>query len=162
MSASPTTSDPLTERDYPDAQRRGEWTLAAQGPEFAVTIGVHPILTQELQRRGDLPPKPVHGMALVDTGASQTLVHSAVIEKLGIPPMGVQRLRTFLAGDAVALSTHFVSLRIGDEKPWDGVVCAAPLAVQRPKTIALIGRDLLREASFHYDGAAGRITISLR
>lgn len=127
-----------------------------------MSIGVHPVLAQELLRRGDLPPAPVQGMALIDTGASQTLIHSAVIEKLDIPPMGVQRLRTFLRGDAVALSTHFVSLQIGDEKSWEGVVCAAPLAVQRSETIALIGRDLLREAAFSYDGSAGRITISLR
>lgn len=151
----------MTERDYPEGRRRPEWNLASEGPEFPVRIGVHPALAQELLRRGDQPPAPVEGMALVDTGASQTLVDSRVIEQLDIPPVGVQRMRTFLSGEPVPLSTHFTSIRLGDERPWDGLVVAAPLAVQRPETIALIGRDLLRRARFVYEGRDGRIRIEL-
>ena len=150
----------MTERDYPRSPRPPEWNLAAEGPEFPVRVTVHPALAHEMRRRGDLPPDPVDGMALIDTGASQTLIHERVIEQLGIPPMGLQRLRTFL-GEPVALSTHFVSLQLGDEKPWEGVVVAAPLAVKRPETIVLVGRDLLRSARFVYDGQ-GTIRIELR
>ena len=153
----------MTERDYPDsADRRGEWTLAADGPEFRVQVSVHPVLAQELMRRGDTPPPPVEGMALVDTGASQTLVDERIVEQLSIPPMGTQRLRTFLSGDPVTLSTHFLRLELGNERPWEGIVVAAPLAVHRKETIVLVGRDLLRHARFVYDGRRARLLMEIR
>ncbi len=152
----------MTERDYPDrGDRRGEWTLAAEGPEFRVQVSVHPALAQELMRRGDTPPPPIQGMALVHTGASQTLVDERIVDQLSIPPMGMQRLRTFL-GDPVTLSTHFLRLELGDERPWEGIVVAAPLAVHRKETIVLIGRDLLRHAHFVYNGREARLRMEIR
>jgi predicted aspartyl protease len=106
-------------------------------------------------------------MALIDTGATNTCVHEAILQTLGLNPIG-----SITSGTAAGPVQHNrYPARL--EFPGDGIdreftsVVGVNLTGQfvRLSTgvhpiIALIGRDVLADWVFTYNGVAGEVTIS--
>jgi len=68
--------------------------LGRFGPVFPIEISLPQTLIDYLTSRGEPIPQPVSGNALVDTGASITVVDLDVISRLKISPVGVARIQT--------------------------------------------------------------------
>ena len=149
----------------------GAWTL--------------PLHLEERYRRSDMPvPKPVSGFVLVDTGASDTCISLQAAEELGLLPRrmattygasGLARNPVFWARLVIEIQTvdgtttaglddEVVSVpHLEDSIRALGVKVAAPRrsgAKAPVRLIGLLGRDLLRHATFLYEGARAHFRLT--
>ncbi len=115
-----------------------------------------------------LPP-PQTGMGLIDTGATFTSVHEPLLIELGLTAVNVRMTGTAngpVQQNVYAARVNFPALG------WDvGLmeITASNLAGQMTPPshgmppqplVALIGRDLLAQCSFHWEGTSGFWSIS--
>lgn len=108
--------------------------------------------------------QPQQGVAIIDTGASRTCVDAETAKRAGWPRIDTARLSSVTHPDhevpvfaghllCTSLQTHIHVDR------WMGVNLRpneAPLPV-----VALIGRDLLQQALFIYNGHDGSFSLAL-
>jgi predicted aspartyl protease len=103
-------------------------------------------------------PFPV--TALVDTGAYTTVLNPETISRLNLQPVGVAPITTPSTTSAVMCSRYHVNLYFSE-----GEVVENIFAIEAPMGgvpyQCLIGRDVLRRATFIYEGAANRYTLNL-
>jgi hypothetical protein len=138
--------------------------LAATGPIVQVQIEVPTALADSFRRSNQPIPNPVEGMALIDTGATITAIHAAILLGLGINPMGIANVGT--AGGPQKQSTYpakfsfpgtllpmFELQVIGCDLTGQTVLNQRPL-------IGLIGRDVLSNAVLVYNGSCGMFSLS--
>lgn len=117
------------------------------------------------------PPRPIDLIALVDTGASLTVIDESVVQKLGLEPRGYCDVRSIHlpADGAESDSRSHDNFDISISVPQ----CAgAPLRVGNLQVISaqlpqdqygvLIGRDLLAKCRLEIDFPAGRMEIEVK
>jgi len=138
----------------------------ANGPVLTVVIGVSVARGDALMTAGQPVPVGISARALIDTGASCTCVDPSIPAKLELTPTGTVSVHTPSTCTAAHLAEQYdVSLII----PGAGThhvplalpaipVMAANLTVQGID--ALIGRDVLRDCIFVYNGSVGLFTIA--
>jgi len=130
--------------------------LQSGGPRLPVDIALPQILVDRLNQEGFPVPPPISGHALIDTGASVSVVDTSVITRLQINPIGVTTIGT--AAGRVRRNLYpsrFIFPRL--------VVDLSPIIgadLSSFQIIALIGRDILSRFLFIYHGPAGRITLA--
>jgi len=137
--------------------------LAQKGPVVLVQAAVPAELEQHLKSKNAPVPRPVTGPALVDSGASLTMLDHEAVDALGVAPAGSVTLGT--AGGTTKSVLYPVRLGIlyqPNQPPTINIsfarVAAGPLKQQG--ILCLLGRDVLRHALFVYDGAAGSISLA--
>jgi predicted aspartyl protease len=92
---------------------------------------------------------------MIDTGADITTVSPSVMRKLGLVSLDSQNIRT--AAGTARCDVYEVSLTFADH---EFPSCLVLESRQEFRTHGiLIGRDILNEAVFHYDGPRGRFTL---
>lgn len=108
-------------------------------------------------------------MGLLDTGATYTCIHEALLVALGLQPINVIQMGT--ANGQVQRNIYAAKLNFPG-LPWDvgliGVVGVDLSGQQTPAThgqqsqpiVSLVGRDLLQACSFHWDGPTGLWSLS--
>jgi len=123
---------------------------------------------EALGKAGQDIPQPVALNALVDTGASCTAVDSNVIQRLGLTPTGVAKIATpSTEGPPLEVAQYDVSIIIPPGRPGDRSFVLAVLPVIEVKLegqylgyTALIGRDILDQCLFIYDGLGKVSTLA--
>ena len=142
---------PIYEMQFspPEALRSG-------GAIFPIEISLPQILIDHLTKQGITPPPPVKGRAIIDTGASISVVDLSVLSSLQISPIGVATTLTTAGPTNQNLyPARFILPRLVVDL---SAVIGADL---RPFQItALIGRDILSHFLMIYHGNAGRVTLS--
>jgi len=139
-----------------DVQLSPPEALRARGGIFPVQISLPQVLADYLGQRGLPIPPPVSGNALIDTGASVSVVDLSVLSTLQISPISVV---TVLTPTGSARQNLYPARFILPAVVIDvtGVIGAN----LRPQNIvALIGRDILSRFLLIYHGPAGRITLT--
>jgi predicted aspartyl protease len=134
------------------------------GPQIQLYIGASNPRREALQQAGQQIPQPVLVHGLVDTGASATAVDPNVILSLGLQPTGSMPILTPSTGS----TPHQVNtFDVGIIIPLNGLmtfsinafqVFESSLSVQGIQ--ALIGRDLLANCLFVYDGRSNIFTLA--
>ncbi len=127
------------------------------GPVIPVQVG--PILeTHEAWRRerGAVPSATI--LALLDTGASGTLVRTSVLERLGLEAAGPVFLNTPSTTEPEERSEYRIRLVLAKNIVFETDVVEAPLGGQHVQ--CLIGRDILDVCRFVYDGPRRRFTLT--
>jgi predicted aspartyl protease len=126
-------------------------------------IGVSGPRSAALQSAGIAVPQPVTVRAMIDTGASCTVIDPTSIQSLGLVPTGTVPIHTpSTAGTAIHCSQYDVMLAIYHPK-FSLVVGTAPIITSDLLSQgfhALIGRDVLSRCLFIYDGAAAQFTLA--
>ena len=134
--------------------------LIGNGPVLPVEI----TLSDDSQRvysdkRKQLPPS-VSGFALIDTGASVTCFDEKSAQKAGLPVVGVSKMMS------ASHANHKVPLFAGklitptfDIHVEKGI--GANLSALGGNLIALIGRDMLANAIFFYNGPDAHFSIAI-
>jgi hypothetical protein len=105
------------------------------------------------------PPAPVAGIALIDSGASMTAVDDNALKQLGVAPVGIAPVLT-PSGSARQLlyPADIVITGMPGRHSFTQVIGTPHLAAQG--IVALIGRDVLRNALFVYNGSTGQFTLA--
>jgi hypothetical protein len=137
-----------------------------QGPLVNALVGVSVARRAALMQANEAVPNMVTILALVDTGASCTCIDPGSLSSLGLTPKGSVPVNTPSTGDAPHMADAYdVSLIIPPATVGQTPlafpnisVIASRLAVQGIQ--ALIGRDILSQCYFTYNGTMGIFTVA--
>jgi hypothetical protein len=128
------------------------------GPQVGVLIEIPEALAKLLAEAGKPAPTPVSGMALIETGATSSVVDAAVVAALGVNPVGTARVGT--AGGPATQPVYPIHIQlqgIGLTISF-GRVTGAPL--REMGLVALLGRDMLSRMILYYDGPNSEYTLA--
>lgn len=134
------------------------------GPLINVSITLPKALETFYSQQSKPLPQPVSGIALIDTGAKKTCVHDSIMKQLGVNTIGQVTSHTANGARQCNLyPAHFTFLGANIEVDFTAVV-EVNLTGQifnGQQVIALIGRDVLANTLFVYNGKMGMYTISM-
>ena len=132
--------------------------LQLRGPILQVSITIEQNAGKGLVAQGKTLPTPKSGLALIDTGASNTCVDEQAAKDLGLPVIDVANMQSASHEKhecniyPVQIITPIVTLNAPR-------AMGAALASQG--LLVLIGRDVLQNCNLFYNGPAGQFTLSL-
>jgi hypothetical protein len=137
--------------------------IAAGGPLIDVLVGVSIPRQRALHAAGLPVPPAVQIRALIDTGASCTCIDPSVPLRLGLAPTGIAPMHTPSTGNQPHMANQYdVSLVLLHPKlnltHQTVPVAESQLALQGIQ--GLLGRDILRNCLFIYDGQNGSFTLA--
>ncbi|MHB1784249.1 MAG: pepsin/retropepsin-like aspartic protease family protein [Acidimicrobiales bacterium] len=142
-------------------------SLELTGPTLDISVSQHGTLLHWATNQNVAVPSPIDLLALVDTGSSGSVVQQGVPARLGLQPVGQQKMVTpstqSVGGQLQTTTCLQYAMRFtipnGPETIWwDGLVVEAPL--QGQNIGALIGRDLLNQFVLIYMGHMNQYTLA--
>jgi hypothetical protein len=137
--------------------------MIANGPLIAIDVadpgGVAQPVVLDPQGAPATTPLIVPGFALVDTGASGSVVDDDLATRLGLIARGVAN--GFGVGGAYTASQYAIGWRITNTQGFQTVaVTSAPLHLQNPQLLMLIGRDILNNCVLVFNGPTGTFSLA--
>jgi hypothetical protein len=129
------------------------------GPVLELLVGVGRERADAMQGVGRTAAAPVRCRALLDTGACASSVDLAIIEGLGLVPIGQRPMLGMTTGPFAFSFLEFVvslSLEIPSLHAIDDSLRVTGLPLSRPQFAVIIGRDILDRTCLTYDGRRGR------
>lgn len=134
------------------------------GPVIDIHIGVSTPRREAMELAGITPPVPVTCRLLIDTGASCTCVDTWVISKLAITPSGFTTIHTpsTNANTNHQCNQYDVYLSIPHHE-LSRLFHATPVvesSFSHQGIDGLLGRDILSNCVFIYNGELGIYTLS--
>jgi Aspartyl protease len=139
-----------------NAEVQGRDLLVQFGPTMQVDIGFDPSFVDGAGVAPDLPMKGVH--ALVDTGATDSCIDSALAMQLNLPIID-QRTCGGISG-AMQVNMHLAHIHIpGLPHTLYGAFAGVNLAAGGQPHLVLIGRTFLQRFYMFYDGHTGTVAI---
>lgn len=155
----------------------GQGFLYRNGPLLIGAWHVPGAIRSAIEATGGVPPAPVHGALLIDTGATNTCISLKAAQQLGLQPTRVQD--GYGAGGLHKNHVFFAhfEITIADEKTghatqmhWEQEVQGIPdlnlhaqglqVAGVDVEVVGLLGRDILRHTRLSYDGIDGNVKIT--
>jgi predicted aspartyl protease len=133
--------------------------LRTFGPRVQVTIGLTDAASQALTASGGTVPTPVSAQALIDTGASGSVITKHLAEQLGLQPVGTRLVNT-ASGVNVQTTAYAVRLSLSPEVYFETTATEAE-EIRAQGLDVLIGRDVLSRAVFVYIGYMNQFTIAV-
>ncbi|HPD19109.1 MAG TPA: hypothetical protein PLF61_05555 [Candidatus Goldiibacteriota bacterium] len=133
--------------------------LQRSGPIVEVLIMPSRKLIEVLQNRNQQISQPVRVLAMIDTGATSSVVNSKIIQDLGLNPIGTVKINT---PSSTGLTCY--QYQAGIVFPNNIVVETDELIevpLQEQNIQCLIGRDVLKFGVLIYNGYTQTITFSL-
>lgn len=125
--------------------------LEGLGPRFTCGIVVPPTAF-------DTPPAHIEVVALIDTGATRSVMKVGLAQRLRLRPVGRSTLTT-ANGQTVPTYEYYVQFRLPQGIIVESVPFEAKLADDQVQL--LIGRDVLAKGTFHYSGRDNWFTFTL-
>lgn len=131
--------------------------LQTDGPVVEVKLAVGTIVERTLRAANlDVPPA-ISVAAMVDTGATRSLVRAGLPAQLGVHPVGVQYINT-PSSTNMPCYEYPVRFLFPDRVAINTTVMEVPL--QNQPVACLIGRDVLARAVFIYIGQSNTFSLS--
>jgi len=120
---------------------------------------VHPNMAKSLKDAGKSVPESVIGDAMIDSGAQATTIDTSVAERLQLPR--TSKIEAFGIGGRSEGYTSPCSIFIPSLKLTTNCARAHchELTKNAKHIIALIGRDILKQMTFFYDGINGQVQL---
>jgi hypothetical protein len=131
--------------------------LQQQGPWIDLQLTVGAAAEAVLRKAGDPIPAPVSARAMIDTGASHTVIQQNLATQLGLQPVGTTYINT-PASTNVPCPRYRVRLLFPQNTLFEVTALATPLQGQHIQ--CLIGRDVLARAVFVYIGDNNLFSLS--
>jgi len=131
--------------------------LLAQGPIVEVQLAVGAILENLLKTQKQPVPAPITSLAMIDTGASATVVRDTLPPSLGLNPVSVVPINT-PSSTHVLCPVYLLRLVLPNNVVVETTAIAAPLQNQHIQ--CLIGRDVLQHGVLVYIGYANTFSLS--
>lgn len=148
--------------------------LQGAGPVMLASWWLPEALRMQLRAEGKNVPDPVSGLLLVDTGASGSCIDDQVARDLGLLPVRIGRshgvhgeadvnvynaLLHIAISDGSAQKEYF---REGETMGVVGISDSYPevdFHGEKRRLVGLLGRDVLRNTKFNYDGVNGKLRM---
>ena len=132
--------------------------LAQDGPCIPTMLTVSDSHRQLLVTQGKAVPDPIHGLALIDTGASNTCFDQQAALKAGLPVVdgAMMASASHAKQDVPVFAGKLVIPEFNIDTEF---ALGANLGGQN--LIALIGRDVLQSAVLVYNGTDGTVSLSI-
>ncbi len=132
-------------------------SLVLYGPTIAVQVGYDADFQPNGEGRPNLPTD--QHPALVDTGAGECCIDSALAMELKLPIVDRQTLAGALGAGGVNM--HLAQIYVPAlDCTVVGMFAGVHLTAGGQPHSALIGRDFLRNFTMAYDGRTGAVTLS--
>ena len=131
--------------------------LIASGPIVETRIIVSTPVEEVLRANNDPLPEPVAVTALIDTGATGTVIQTGIAGRLGLHPVGVTYITT-PSSTNVECFRYQVRLLLPNNVVVETIAIEAPLQGQNIQ--CLIGRDILAHGVLIYIGYINQFTLS--
>ena len=122
-----------------------------------VQIAVNKGVETDLRDAGQIVPAPYFGLAMIDTGASCTVIREGMAHDLGLQPTGVRMIHT-PSDTNVRCHEYLVRLLLPNGILFETDVVEAPLKGQHID--CLVGRDVLARGILVYIGTENLFTLS--
>lgn len=131
--------------------------LQAVGPVLELQLAVGAGAESALKKSKIQVPSPVRALALIDTGASATVIQQGMAAQLGLNPVGITHIHT-PSSTNVRCFEYSVRLLISSNVIVETTVIEAPLQGQNIQ--CLIGRDVLAHGVLVYIGYSNLFSLS--
>jgi predicted aspartyl protease len=131
--------------------------LRNNGPVVQAQVVIGSALENVLKSKGATLPSPISALAMIDTGASSTVIRDDIPSMLNLNPVGVVQISTPSSSN-VPCSQYAVRLLLPNNVIVEVVAIAAPLKGQQIQ--CLIGRDILQHGVLIYNGYVEEFTLS--
>lgn len=138
-----------------------------EGAVIHVAVEISRQLQQLIRAEGKMPPGPVYGRALIDTGAAISGFSPRVFQQLGMSPVSKIKISTPSTSGAQLheCDLYDVSLSIVAEGRLNAFsdcrVAETNCFLPHEGMFALIGRDILNQCFFQYRGNERTFTLAL-
>jgi predicted aspartyl protease len=131
--------------------------LQGAGPIIDVQIALSKEAAIELRSTGHPVPAPYFAVAMIDTGASLTVIREELARDLGLQPTGTTTINT-PSDTNVRCYKYAIQLLLPNDISFETPVLAVPLKGQHID--CLIGRDVLARGILVYIGPDNLFTLS--
>jgi hypothetical protein len=138
--------------------------ITKDGPILSVAIGITGAQMAALQASGKPIPAPLVLRGVADTGTDITAVKVSQLQQLGITPTASSTTQT--ASGQFRVDLFDISLMVPGATASAGPIVVRPLltitelAESVPDVDLLLGRDILDECLFIYDGPGGQFLLA--
>jgi predicted aspartyl protease len=138
------------------------WTPSAlfqQGPHIGILISATSFELEEGRKLGLTLPE-LHVRALIDTGASVTIVNPQIAATCKLRHTGSARI-VAVGGEPGEYREHAAAISFPGTTlaKFDAIRVVACPIIRQPYFSCLIGRDILRKWFLSYDGQNGQVEI---
>ena len=131
--------------------------LRDEGPVLRVRVGLPQSVSGRASSEDRHGSEPIEVDALVDTGSGRSVIHPEVARRLDLTPVGSVEIDTPSSMDVPAFrALGSVLVRPNDQRRGQGPRGSAS---RRPPP-ALLGRDVLAQGRFLYEGKLGAFTLT--
>ena len=148
----------------PEGNKLNPSALLINGPVLNVIISLPKPLVELFTKEGKKIPNVKSGVALIDTGATKSCVHNTIMRGLEVNPTGIITSHAANGPKECNLyPAHFTFPEAHLEIELASIV-EVDLTGQHfngQQIIVLIGRDILLNSIFVYNGPLGLYTIAL-
>ena len=134
--------------------------LQQTGPRVHITISPLEGQLKSAADKGETPTTPVVGWALIDTGASLTCIDRKTAEKAGLALVDSGPI-TSATHDNEVVPIFAGRLKIEGLPQFLSTHRAYGVNLEAQRLIALLGRDLLANCVFIYNGLDGSFSLSI-
>lgn len=141
--------------------------LTHVGAFFPIEVHVPPQIANVMVKAGQVVPKSISGIGLIDTGATLTCIQEDILVSLGLNPIGQVNSGTAkgpklcnIYPARIVFPAQGWTLDLGRAVGVDLTGQVIPIDPPQP-IIALLGRNLLERSVFIYNGITGLWTITL-
>lgn len=131
--------------------------LQSIGPVVDLRIAVGMAVEAALKRANLAVPAPVAAVAMIDTGASATVLRQGTASALGLQPVGVTYINT-PSSTNVSCYEYVIRLVFPNNVIFETTAIEAPLQGQHIQ--CLIGRDVLAAGVLIYIGYTDMFSLS--
>lgn len=131
--------------------------IFSSGPFITINVAPNNQQIEFLKSKGLKVPKAQKVAALIDTGASHTVLDESIIQKLGLHPIDEIRAKTVSCEDVVCKrykATFFFSDNFCIETSH-----LVGSSTKNQNFQCLIGRDILKHCVFTYDGISNQTIL---
>src|SRR5690606_4257542 len=123
-------------------------------------MGVPLALQQSMQTAGQAVPAEIKANALIDTGATLTVVKAGILSPLNLHPVGSVPIATVGTPTQGLLYNVRVSVRLGTASFNTHLEVLESSLEGQNDIECLLGRDMLRKAVFTYIGEGNCFSLS--
>jgi len=131
--------------------------MQAVGPLVEIQLAVGSAVEKALSATSNPIPSPVTALAMIDTGATRSLVRQGIAGQLGLNPVGVTHINT-VSSTNIRCYEYSMRLLFSNNVVVEGIIVEAPLKGQHIQF--LIGREVLSHAVLVYIGYKNSFTLS--